>query len=301
MGGVAANAGAFLVNELGASLEAQFVDNDLFDARAVTVIDGVISPARTPRNMFFVWHDPAEKHDLLIFVGEAQPNVGAANVCNEVLDYAAARGVTRAITFAAMASQTHPTEPMRVFAGATSKDLLAEVTGVGLEPLGAGQIGGLNGALLGAAAKRDIEGVCILGEMPFFAANLPNPKSTLSVLRAFADITDIYLDLSEMAGHAEQMEPKLGALFDKITEQAGAEPEDPWSESLHDYPDPHDHPDSPDDEPALDQETRKRIEQLFLQAKHDRSVAPALKQELDRLGVFDQYEDRFLDLFKDAA
>jgi hypothetical protein len=97
------------------------------------------------------------------------------------------------------------------------------------------------------------------------------------------------------------MEPKLTALFDKIADQSGAEPVEPWSESIHDHADPHDHPDSPDDEPALDQDTRKHIEQLFLEAKNDRSNAPALKQELDRLGVFDQYEDSFLDLFKNAA
>jgi hypothetical protein len=33
-------------------------------------------------------------------------------------------------------------------------------------------------------------------------------------------------------------------------------------------------------------------------AAKDRSKAFELKQELDRLGVFKEYEDRFLDLFK---
>jgi hypothetical protein len=37
---------------------------------------------------------------------------------------------------------------------------------------------------------------------------------------------------------------------------------------------------------------------LFNQANQDRSKAFELKQELDRLGVFKDYEDRFLDLFK---
>ena len=43
---------------------------------------------------------------------------------------------------------------------------------------------------------------------------------------------------------------------------------------------------------------RQRIEGLFEQAAKDRSKAFELKQELDRLGVFKEYEDRFLDLFK---
>jgi hypothetical protein len=43
---------------------------------------------------------------------------------------------------------------------------------------------------------------------------------------------------------------------------------------------------------------KQRIEGLFEQARKDRSKAFELKQELDRLGVFKEYEDRFLDLFR---
>lgn len=40
------------------------------------------------------------------------------------------------------------------------------------------------------------------------------------------------------------------------------------------------------------------IERLFEEATQDRSKAYELKRELDRLEVFADYEDRFLDLFK---
>jgi hypothetical protein len=45
---------------------------------------------------------------------------------------------------------------------------------------------------------------------------------------------------------------------------------------------------------------RGRVEELFDQAAKDRSKAFELKRELDRLGLFKEYEDRFLDLFKKA-
>jgi hypothetical protein len=48
----------------------------------------------------------------------------------------------------------------------------------------------------------------------------------------------------------------------------------------------------------LDLAARKRIESLFTAATEDQAKAFALKEELDRLGVFKQYEDRFLDLFR---
>lgn len=46
---------------------------------------------------------------------------------------------------------------------------------------------------------------------------------------------------------------------------------------------------------------RQRIEGLFEQAARDRSKAFELKQELDRLGLFKDYEDRFLNLLEQAG
>ena len=43
---------------------------------------------------------------------------------------------------------------------------------------------------------------------------------------------------------------------------------------------------------------RQRIEQLFEQVRKDRSRAVELKAELDRWGLFLEYEDRFLDMFR---
>ena len=47
--------------------------------------------------------------------------------------------------------------------------------------------------------------------------------------------------------------------------------------------------------------SRVKIEKLFKEAQADRNRALALKAELDRLGVFDLYEDRFLDLFREGS
>ncbi len=54
----------------------------------------------------------------------------------------------------------------------------------------------------------------------------------------------------------------------------------------------------PAEEEQLSPADKDRIEQLFEQAQRDRSTAYELKRELDRLKVFADYEDRFLDLFK---
>ena len=44
--------------------------------------------------------------------------------------------------------------------------------------------------------------------------------------------------------------------------------------------------------------TRYAIEQLFQEARRDRNKATELEAELRRWGLFGEYEDRFLDLFR---
>jgi hypothetical protein len=55
---------------------------------------------------------------------------------------------------------------------------------------------------------------------------------------------------------------------------------------------------SMEEEPGLSPADSNLIEKLFEQAKQDRTKAYELKRELDRLKVFHDYEDRFLNLFR---
>jgi hypothetical protein len=53
----------------------------------------------------------------------------------------------------------------------------------------------------------------------------------------------------------------------------------------------------PTEEERIPPAEKRRLEVLFEEAAKDRSKAFELKQELDRIGMFKEYEDRFLDLF----
>jgi hypothetical protein len=182
----------------------------------------------------------------------------------------------------------------RVFAAATDVETLNELKRLDLEILDDGHIGGLNGILLGVAAERGLRGGCLLGEMPHIFAQLPYPKASMAVLRAFTTIANIEIDFTELSHQAEEMDTKLGELLAQMQEamkqgqQAGEEAEEAEESVQHE---------NGDDEQISDAD-RERIERLFEQAKQDRSSAYELKRELDRLEVYREYEDRFLDLFK---
>jgi proteasome assembly chaperone (PAC2) family protein len=292
MGNVALNAGIYLLAKLGMNVFADFEAGELFDVDLVEVKEGLIQPVRWPRNRLFTWKDPKGQHDLVVFLGEVQPPVGKYPFCRRLIAHARDLGVERVFTFAAMATQMHPEHRSRIFGAATDEQSLDELKRLELDLIEDGNISGLNGVLLGAAAERGLRGSCLLGEMPHLFAQLPFPKASLAILEVFATITGIDIDFTELAEQSRTMDQQLGELLARVEkaydQQYPAEEREAYSPE-------------PAEEKQLRAEDEQRIEKLFTETAKDRSKAFELKQELDRLGVFKDYEDRFLDLFKKAG
>ncbi len=288
MGQVAINAGVYLLAKLGMTMVAELAADELFDIEHVEVKEGLVQLARRPKHRFFVWRDPREKHDLVVFLGEAQPPLGKYAFCRQLIAYARQLGIERVFTFAAMATEMHPEHASRIFLAATDQATLDDFKGHELQLLEGGHIGGLNGVLLGVAKEGELKGACLLGEMPHIFSQLPFPKASLAILKVFASMAGVELDFAELAEQAEVMEQRLGELLAQI-EQAYGQQQATEDEGYR--------PETAEEE-RLAAADEQRIEQLFAQAGKDRSKAFELKQELDRLGVFKDYEDRFLDLFK---
>jgi len=287
MGHVGLNAAIYLLAKLHMTVLAEFEVGDLFDVDQVEVTDGIIQAGRRPRNRLFLWTDPHHLHDLVVFLGEAQPPLGKYAFCRQLIAHAKTIGVERVLTFAAMATQMHPENPSRLFAAATDRDSLEEVKRADLEVLENGQISGLNGVLLGAAVEAGMRGACLLGEMPHIFSQLPFPKASLAILEVFTTMAKIDLDLAELSEQARQMEEQLSELLAQMEKSYG---QSLTSEDESASPDPA--------EPErLASDDARHIESLFVEAVKDRSKSFELKKELDRLGVFKDYEDRFLDLF----
>lgn len=299
MGHVAMNAGFYLASKLEMRVFAEFLPRELYDVDHVEVKDGIISQVRVPRNRLFLWRDPKGKRDLVLFIGEAQPPTGKRALCRGLIDTARELGVERVFTFAALSTQMRPEDKSRVVAAATEASTLDEVSQADVDVLREGHIGGLNGVLLGTASEMRMPGVCLLGAIPHLFAQLPYPGASLAVLEVFRELSGIPIELSELENQAQQVSQQLSSLLTKMEgglrlvspkseegaseEQAAAEEEE--SADL-------------EEPPLVSPKDNQTIESLFAQAKEDRSKAYELKQELDRLGVFAEYEDRFLDLFR---
>ena len=290
MGQVAISAGYYMMAKLGMHMFAEFSPHELFDIEHVEVQEGIIRTARLPRSRCFLWRDPKQKHDIILFIGEAQPPSGKRAFCRALVQFVRRLGVEKILTFAAMATHMHPEHASRVFGAATNEKELAELTRLGVKVLEEGHIGGLNGVVLGEAAEAGLPGACLLGEIPHVFAHIPFPGASLAVLKVFSALADVTIDLEELIEQADELGRKLGEVLAQVenrmeaSHSPEAEEEEVETESIP--------------EPKMSFEDERRIDDLFTQARRDRSKAFELKQELDRLNVFHDYENQFLDLFQ---
>jgi len=305
MGGVAQIAGAYLVRQLGATPIAELDPGPFFEIQSITIKHGVVQPHALPRSVFYHWKDPAGVRDLIVLLGDRQPTTDGYRYCQALLDTAAHFEVERVFTFAAMATPILPAQAPRVFGVCTRDEMLDELRRDGVTLFEDGEISGLNGVFVAAAAARELPGACLLGEFPFFAATAPNPKASAAVLRVFTELSGVPIDMADLDSDARNVERGLTQHLEGLQRAAQlaaqASPQQAEAEAPEDeYPAPHETMREPKPR-RISPEILERVEQLFAAAKLDRSKAIELKAELDRFELFKHFEDRFLDLFKQAG
>lgn len=291
MGNVGVIAAATLVQELGMEPVAELPAGPFFEPHGVGVEKGLIAPVRLPRSVLYEWKQAPAGKGLLVFLAESQPNADSLGYARAVLDKAKEYNVSRVFTFASVASQMHPQAESHVGAAATDQATLAQMRRLELRILEDGQVGGMNGLLMGVAAERGIPGACLLGEIPAFSAAVGNPKAAKGILEAFNVLQGTDVNLDGLGRHAEIVDRALTRMLERGDRNEDAEAEGTGTEEAESENTP---------ERGGGDSTRARIEALFDEARQDRAKAPALKALLDELGLFAQYQDRFLDLFKRA-
>ncbi len=291
MGEVAYKTVLFLKEALRCKVFARLEAYDFFKPAAVVVNKGIIDLPKIPAGFFY--YKNFSPHDLILFLGEAQPPLEKAEaLATSIVRYVKKFKVKEMITSAAKPEPIDHKSASSVWVSATSQELLGKYTSLGAKILKEGQISGLNGLILGVAKRYRIKGVCLLAEIPFYTVQIENPKATKEILRVINDYLKLRLDLTPMVERAKFIEEEIDKL---IAYFKGELPkgEMPLSEEdiekikkdLAAYT-------------KLPRSARDRIEKLFSEAEKDISKANQLKEELDRWNVYSEYEDRFLDLFR---
>ena len=205
---VAMIATAYLARKLEVKELANIRPQFYFEPVGVMVRNNVIEEPQFPSSFFYYYKNPGGR-DLIIFIGESQPVSNSYGMANTIVDAAEHFKVKRIHTCAAAITRIHHTEDPRVWGVGTDPTIATELAGAGLVQGGNLQIAGMNGLILGVAKERNIEGVCVLGEVPSYATRLQNPIAGLAVVRMLSQILEIPIDVSELAQAADDARERM--------------------------------------------------------------------------------------------
>lgn len=293
MGKVAFTAVAYLKRQFNAQVLGDIKAPEFFAPTGSTVRQQVIRPPEPADNRFYFYQSPNGGSDVIFFLGSAQPVPHMEyQFAHRILDVAELFGVERIYTTAAAPSDMQLRDTSRVFAVPNDSNILKELLNHEVHFMGDGTIAGMNGLLISVARERKIEGICLLGEIPFFTVQVEFPKASLRILEVLSKMLNHQVDLVDLELYAEEKEKDIEPLAHLLGKERPDQHRPEMGESGH--------PVIPLQDDKVPQSVKTRIEKLFKQAEFDLTYKSKmrLKEELDNWGVFRDYEDRFLDLFK---
>ncbi len=280
MGNVALGAINYLRRNLAMQAFAQINTAEFYTPDSIIVEDGIAELPPPPKSIFYFRLKP----DLIVLENEVQFGGWAgAKFAREIVNFAQELGVSRIFTGAAFPIPSSYREKVRLFGVANMKSGLDLLVRHRIKVMEEGSISGLNGLILGYAQEKAIEAICILATMPIYATGFPNPRAWKALAEALAQILQVNINFTELDNQIQQVDARMEQIEDhlqKILEQREKPAEEETTED------------------GISQYILNKIERLFQEAKTNREKALELKKELDRWGLFEMYEDRFLDLFK---
>ncbi len=183
-----------------------------FDPIGIVVRNNVVEAPQFPQSAFYYWKNKDRGSDIILFIGEDQPAAKGYELANCVLDVGLKFGAKRIYTCAAALTRIHHTEQPDVWGVASSQQLTGALKEYDLVQRGNLHIAGLNGLLLGVAKERDIEGICLLGEVPMYATRIQNPMAALAILGVLTKMLDIEIDTFELTQLASETKERMKQL-----------------------------------------------------------------------------------------
>jgi uncharacterized protein len=173
--------------------------------------------ARLARNELFFWH--SESRDIIFLVGDHQSasNEGHYILADFYCEIAEELKVKRIYTLGGFGVGHLVSEP-RVLGAINRAELREEIESVGVtferaEP--GGGIVGAAGLMLGFAAPRGIDAVCLMGETSGY---IVDPMAAASVLAILSNLIGVPVDLTKLNDRAAEMEKVIENLVE--SEQA---------------------------------------------------------------------------------
>ncbi|MEO9364942.1 MULTISPECIES: proteasome assembly chaperone family protein [Candidatus Nitrosocaldus] len=171
------------------------------------------------KNSIYYWQDYGGRdvnsnsnsnNDLLLLTADAQPLTpeGEHLLAETIIDIAVELNTKMIFTLAAYITGVFMDKP-RVYATATSADMIEGLKSRGIATMDSGSITGMNGLLLGMARLKGINGVCLLAETSGYVVDA---KASQAVLKSLLEFVNMRIDMSSLEKRAKDTEMIIKAL-----------------------------------------------------------------------------------------
>jgi len=180
-----------------------------FDPIGVIARDAVVEAPQFPQSKFYYWKNKDGKNDIILFIGDDQPSSRNYEMAGCVVDTALKFQAERIYTCAAAVTRIHHTEQPKVWGVASNRDLVQELKQYDLLRVGNMQIAGLNGLVLGVAKEKEVDALCLLGEVPVYATRVQNPMAALSIVKVLTRMLGINIDTEDLVLLASEAREKM--------------------------------------------------------------------------------------------
>jgi proteasome assembly chaperone (PAC2) family protein len=141
---------------------------------------------------------PLTARDIVIVRG-IEPSMRWKSYCSEIIDLGRTLGVRQVVTLGALLAATPHTRPVPVTGTSNDPELAARL---GMEASSYEGPTGIVGVLQEAAQRAEMTAVSLWAAVPYYVAEPPCPKATLSLLGMVEELLDVPVPLGDLPDDA---------------------------------------------------------------------------------------------------
>lgn len=206
IGNVGRASAGYLVTELGAKKFAELYSPQFLPV-ATLQKNGV---AKLLKAEFY--YCKGKENDLIILVGDSQSvNLqGYYDLCDAIMTVVSDYEIKQIITLGGLGVETIKGEP-KIIGAVNDEKLLAKYKKYGIIFDGSlvGTIVGASGLLIGIAATKGIDGICLMAETPGFPLVITDPIAADAMLKMLMQVLDVKVDLTKLENEIKELEERI--------------------------------------------------------------------------------------------
>ncbi|MHB8547008.1 MAG: proteasome assembly chaperone family protein [Nitrosotalea sp.] len=169
------------------------------------------------KNTFYFYK--GSSNDLVLLSGDAQPVTPESEyeMAEEIVKICDKLGIKTIYTLAAYITGVFSKTP-KVYGTSTIQQIVNDFQNYGISTMNSGSITGMNGLILGVGKRKEITGICLLGETSGYVVDA---KASKIVLETLVKMLNLKLDLTGIAKKALDTEQLVKTIEEQMGQRAG--------------------------------------------------------------------------------